>query len=123
MAAPHFSADLIKAKHALRQQMLAARAAWDPACGAASCSSVARYSMRTRSVTPPCALPQRANQWHRVRVRPRAGSHLLADRFVIRIHLPLGDLGQADGAPPVNQSRKGNQFDGPGAALIMPPGT
>ena len=35
MAAPHFSADLIEAKRALRQRMLAARAAWDPACGAA----------------------------------------------------------------------------------------
>ena len=35
MAAPHISPDLIEAKRALRQRMLAARAAWDPACGAA----------------------------------------------------------------------------------------
>ena len=34
MAAPHISPELIEAKRAVRQRMLAAREAWDPACGA-----------------------------------------------------------------------------------------
>jgi len=35
MAAPHLSPDLIEAKRAVRQRMLAAREAWDPALGVA----------------------------------------------------------------------------------------
>jgi 5-formyltetrahydrofolate cyclo-ligase len=35
MAAPHISPQLIEAKRLLRQRMLAAREAWDPACGMA----------------------------------------------------------------------------------------
>ena len=35
MAAPHMFPDLIAAKRAQRQRMLAAREAWDPACGGA----------------------------------------------------------------------------------------
>jgi 5-formyltetrahydrofolate cyclo-ligase len=35
MAAPHSSSDLIEAKRAVRERALAARAAWDPAVGAA----------------------------------------------------------------------------------------
>ncbi len=35
MAAPHMSPDLIEAKRMVRQRMLAAREAWDPALGAA----------------------------------------------------------------------------------------
>src|SRR5690349_3962752 len=35
MAVPHISPELIEAKRALRQRMLAAREAWDPACGRA----------------------------------------------------------------------------------------
>jgi 5-formyltetrahydrofolate cyclo-ligase len=49
MAAPHISADLIEAKRAVRQQMLAAREAWDPACGAALAQQV------LREVPPPAA--------------------------------------------------------------------
>jgi 5-formyltetrahydrofolate cyclo-ligase len=35
MAAPHIPDELIEAKRAVRQRMLAAREAWDPACGTA----------------------------------------------------------------------------------------
>jgi 5-formyltetrahydrofolate cyclo-ligase len=35
MAAPYIPAELIEAKRLVRQRMLAARDAWDPACGAA----------------------------------------------------------------------------------------
>ena len=42
MAAPHISADLIEAKRAVRQRMLAAREAWDPACGTALAEHVLR---------------------------------------------------------------------------------
>jgi 5-formyltetrahydrofolate cyclo-ligase len=42
MAAPHISAELIEAKRLVRQRMLAAREAWDPACGAA----LARHVLR-----------------------------------------------------------------------------
>lgn len=43
MAAPHISADLIEAKRALRERMLAVRQAWDPvASGAAVAATVLR---------------------------------------------------------------------------------
>jgi 5-formyltetrahydrofolate cyclo-ligase len=42
MAAPHMFPDLIEAKRALRQRMLAARDAWDPALGARVAEHVLR---------------------------------------------------------------------------------
>ena len=42
MAAPHSSVELIEAKRAVRARMLAAREAWDPACGAALAEHVLR---------------------------------------------------------------------------------
>jgi 5-formyltetrahydrofolate cyclo-ligase len=42
MAAPHISAELIEAKRALRERMLAAREACEPACGAALAEHVLR---------------------------------------------------------------------------------
>ena len=42
MAAPHISPDLIEAKRAVRQRMLAAREAWDPSLGAAVGENVLR---------------------------------------------------------------------------------
>src|SRR5689334_14914133 len=42
MAAPHISPDLIEAKRTLRERMLAAREAWDPALGA----TVAQHVLR-----------------------------------------------------------------------------
>jgi 5-formyltetrahydrofolate cyclo-ligase len=42
MAAPHISPELIEAKRAIRQRMLAAREAWDPSCGQALAGHVLR---------------------------------------------------------------------------------
>ncbi len=42
MAAPHIPPDLIEAKRAVRQRMLAAREAWDPALGAMVAENVLR---------------------------------------------------------------------------------
>jgi 5-formyltetrahydrofolate cyclo-ligase len=42
MAAPHISPELIEAKRAVRQRMLAAREAWDPACGEALAAHILR---------------------------------------------------------------------------------
>ncbi len=42
MAAPHISPELIQAKQAVRQRMLAAREAWDPSCGNALAAHVLR---------------------------------------------------------------------------------
>jgi 5-formyltetrahydrofolate cyclo-ligase len=42
MAAPHISAELIEAKRALRERMLAAREGWNPACGAVLAEHVLR---------------------------------------------------------------------------------
>ncbi|HET6195139.1 MAG TPA: 5-formyltetrahydrofolate cyclo-ligase [Acetobacteraceae bacterium] len=42
MAAPHISPDLIEAKRLVRQRMLAAREAWNPACGTALAEHVLR---------------------------------------------------------------------------------
>ena len=50
MAAPHISDELIEAKRAVRQRMLAAREAWDPACGAALGEHV------LREVPPPAGV-------------------------------------------------------------------
>ena len=48
MAAPHMRIGLIEAKRAVRARMLAAREAWDPACGA----TLAAHVMR--DLAPPC---------------------------------------------------------------------
>jgi 5-formyltetrahydrofolate cyclo-ligase len=42
MVAPHIPAELIEAKRLVRRRMLAAREAWDPACGAALAEHVLR---------------------------------------------------------------------------------
>ena len=42
MAAPHISPELIQAKQAIRQRMLAARETWDPSCGKALADHVLR---------------------------------------------------------------------------------
>jgi 5-formyltetrahydrofolate cyclo-ligase len=42
MVAPHIPAELIEAKRMVRRRMLAAREAWDPACGAALAEHVLR---------------------------------------------------------------------------------
>ena len=42
MVAPHIPAELIEAKRMVRQRMLAAREAWEPACGAALAEHVLR---------------------------------------------------------------------------------